>query len=120
MTRNKQDPALQDFDNLYEEFKLQDTILEQQLGNGRLPTDDDPKVNPWTGLIIKTSPFPFLTPKPGKWYLPFGGTNFDTIYWVRGIETFVAWNTKLYVAIVFIAWHFQPFAGPHHLIYAVC
>lgn len=66
MTRNGQDPALQDFDNLYEEFKLQDTVLEQQMGNDKLPSDDDPKANPWTGLIIKTSPFPFLTPKPGE------------------------------------------------------
>jgi len=66
MTRNGRDPALQDFDDLYEEFKLQDTVLEQQMGNDKLLSDDDPKANPWTGLIIKVSPFPFLTPKPGK------------------------------------------------------
>lgn len=66
MTRHERDPAMKDLDNLYEEFKLQETVLEQQLGNGKLPSDDDPKANPWTGLIIKMSPFPFLTPKPGK------------------------------------------------------
>ena len=65
MTRNGRDPSMRDLDNLYEEFKLQDTVLEQQLENGQLP-NDDPGANPWTGLIIKTSPFPFLTPKPGK------------------------------------------------------
>ena len=65
MTRNGRDPSMRDLDNLYEEFKLQDTVLEQQLGNGKLPNDDT-GANPWTGLIIKTSPFPFLTPKPGK------------------------------------------------------
>ena len=56
MTRNGRDPAMRDLDNLYEEFKLQVTVLEQQLGNGKLP-NDDPRANPWTRLIIKMSPF---------------------------------------------------------------
>ena len=66
MTRNGRDPAIKDLDNLYEEFKLQDTLLEHQIGNGKLPNEDDPKANVWTGMIIKRSPFPFLTPKPGE------------------------------------------------------
>ena len=57
---------MKDFDSLYEEFGLQDTVLKQQMSNGELASNDNNKANPWTGLIIKTSPFPFLTPKPGK------------------------------------------------------